>query len=322
MRNPNQQKRFDGYCRAIETVLSASAERFDANETAMFARQLEDIDAELYRVEYPELKGETIVPVRGNINEGAEEYTYRALDKLGQSKVIASYADDLPRVDVQGKEITTKLFGHGASYGYSIQDLRRSRMTGMPLDEERALAAREVVAKKNDSIIAFGESSVGITGFWNSSLVSLVSPATGTWSSASADQIVDDLFKMERAIIVDSNGAEMPDTVVLAPSLWALAATKRLSNTEVTALEFFLRKSIGVKSAEPWYAGELANAAGNGPRIAMGRRDPRKLAALLPLPFHQMAPQQKGLGFEINCDSRAGGTIFRYPKSWRYMDGC
>ena len=262
------------------------------------------------------------MPVRTAINEGAEEYTYRVLDGVGVSRIIANYAEDLPRVDVQGKEVTTKLFGHGASYGYSIQDMRRARMSGLPLDAERAELAREVIARKNDEIIASGESSISITGFYNNSGVSLVTPTTGTWLTATADQIVDDLLKLERAIIVDSNAVESPDTVVLSPSQFALANTKRLSNTETTALEFFLRKSQGVKNAEVWARGEAANAGGNGPRIAMGKKDPKVLQALLPLEFYQMAPEQRGLGFVINCDSRAGGVIFRRPKAWRYMDGC
>ena len=314
--------RFDVYFRAVDAVLTQAAERRDANESAMFARQLEDIDAELYRVVYPELRGTQIVPVRTAINEGAEEYTYRVLDGVGVSRIIANYAEDLPRVDVQGKEVTTKLFGHGASYGYSIQDMRRARMSGLPLDAERAELAREVIARKNDEIIASGESSISITGFYNNSGVSLVTPTTGTWLTATADQIVDDLLKLERAIIVDSNAVESPDTVVLSPSQFALANTKRLSNTETTALEFFLRKSQGVKNAEVWARGEAANAGGNGPRIAMGKKDPKVLQALLPLEFYQMAPEQRGLGFVINCDSRAGGVIFRRPKAWRYMDGC
>lgn len=317
-----KRSRFDKYLRAVAAIYDAADERRDANETAMFARQLEDIDAELYRVEYPELRGTQIVPVRSNINEGAEEYTYRVMDGAGSSRILASYAEDLPRVDVQGKEEKNPLFGHGASYGYSIQDLRRSRMSGLPLDSERAELARETIARKNDEIIASGEASIGAKGFWNNADVSLVSPITGSWLTATADQIVDDLMKMERAIRTDSNGVENPDTVVMPPDLFSIANTKRLANTETTALEFFLRKSIGVKNAEEWARGALADAEGDGPRIAMGRKDPKILQALLPLEFFQMPPEQKGLGFVINCDSRAGGVIFRRPKAWRYMDGC
>lgn len=314
--------RFDMYNALVGALVRSAGERFDANETAMFARQLEDIDTELYRVQYPELRGEQIVPVRTAINEGAEEYTYRVMDAAGVSKIIANYAEDLPRVDVQGREVTTKLFGHGAAYGYSIQDMRRSRMSGIPLDAERAETAREVIATKNDHIIAFGESSISATGFYNNAGVSLVSPTTGTWLTATGDQMLDDLLKMERAIINDSKAVEIPNTLVLAPSQFTLANAKRLSNTETSVLKYFTDKSLAVKNVEVWARAETADGGGTGPRIAMGRRDPKVLQALLPLPFYQMAPEQRGMGFVISCDSRAGGTIFRRPKAWRYMDGC
>lgn len=314
--------RFDSYVRAINALAEGQGERFDANETAMFARQLEDIDSELYRVQYPELRGEQIVPVRTAINEGADEYTYRVMDAAGVARVIANYSEDLPRVDVQGKEVTSPLFGIGAAYGYSMQDMRRSRMSGIPLDNERALAARESIARKIDEIIASGESSVGVKGFYNGTGVDLVSPTTGTWLTATGDQIVDDLLKLERAIITDSKAVEMPDTVVLSSGQFALASSKRLSNTETTALDFFIRKSATVKNVEVWARGETADAGGTGPRIAMGKKDPKVLQALLPLPFYQMAPEQRGMGFVINCDARVGGVIYRRPKAWRYMDGC
>jgi hypothetical protein len=314
--------RFDHYARIVHALGSASADlRMDDNLTAMFARQLEDIDAELYRVEYPELRGKEIVPIRTSINAGAEEYTYRSMNRAGRSHIVANYAEDIPRVDVQGKEESTKLFGHAASYGFSVQDLRRAKMTGLPLESERADAAREAIALTNDNVIAFGESSIGVTGFYNSADVALVTPITGTWLTATADQIVDDLMKMERAIMTTSKRVEMADTLVLPPSLHAIAATKRLANTETTALEFFLKKSLGVKSVEHWYHGETAGAGGV-PRIAMGKKDPRKLQGLMPLEFYAMPPEQKGLGFVVNCDARVGGVVFRYPGAWRYMDGC
>lgn len=318
----SQSHRFDTYHRVVADLLRRDMERrYDANETAAFARQLEDIDATIYRKLYPELKGTLLVPVKSDISPGAEDYTYRVFDFVGQSKVITNYADDLSRVDVQGREVTNKLFGHGAAYGYSLQDLRRSALLSVSLDTERAMAAREVIARKNDTIIAFGESTVGVKGALNNADVTLVTPATGTWSTATAEQIADDLFKMERAIISDSKGVEMSDTVALPPSLFALASTKRLPNTETTALEFFLKKSLGVKNVEHWYPLETAGASSVA-RIWMYRRDPMKLQALLPLEFNQLAPEPKNLAFVINCDSRAGGTIYRYPGSARYMDGC
>lgn len=313
--------RFDMYSALADRLAWAEGVRLDANETAYFARQLESIDKRLFEKRYPQLKGTAICPINSAIDEGAEEYTYQMLDEVGVSEVLANYAEKVRRVDVSGREETVKLFGHALGYGYTIQDMRRGRMTGRPLDATKAMTTRRGIAMRNDEVLATGWAALGIKGFYNNANVSLVSVITGTWSSATADQITADLHKMENAIVTDSKGAEMPDTLVLPPSLYGAASTKYRANTDTTALAAFLKNSQSVKSVEVWARGETAGAS-SVPRIAMGRRDPETLEGLLPLEFYQMAPQQEGMGFTVNCDSRCGGVVFRYPGGWRYMDGC
>lgn len=315
--------RFDQYLQAVALVGSHGSVRLDATETAMFARQLEDIDAQLYRVQYPQLKGTLLFPVKMDIDPGAEQYTYRVMDYAGQAKIIANYSADAPRVDVQGFEVKAPLVGISDSYGYSVQDLRRSKLSGLGLETERAMAAREVLARKHDSMIATGDSDVGITGALNNAYVDLVSPTTGSWVSGavSADLVCGDLFKLERAIITGSKGIEMPDTLVMPPSLYAYADTVRLSNTETSALEYFLKKSMGIKNVEQWYPLETAGAS-SATRMLAYTRNPTKVQALMPLEFNQSAPEARNLSFVITCDGRSGGVIFRYPGSARYMDGC
>lgn len=313
--------RYDLYCQLAERVGLSHGERFDANETAFFARQLESIDKKLYEQRYAEFKGTQICPIAAGIDEGAEEYTYRYITEYGISDPLANYGDKVKRADVQGAEESTKLFGHALSYGYTIQDMRRSRMTGMPLDSARALGCRRGIAARNDEVLAIGYATLGIKGFYNNANVSLTSPTTGTWSSATADQIAADLHKMENAIVATSKGAEMPNVLVLPPTLYGFAATKLRSNTDTTALKAFLENSMSVKECVIWARGETAGASSVA-RIAMGRRDPETLEGILPIPFFQMAPEQRDMGFIVNCDSRCGGVVFRYPGAWRYMDGC
>lgn len=313
--------RFDMYCALAERLGYAEGVRMDANETAYFARQLESIDKKLYERRYPEFKGTQIVPIMSGVDEGAEEYTFRSITEYGISMPLANYSEKVQRGDVQGAEETSKIFGHALGYGYTIQDMRRGRMTGQPLDASRALGVRRGIAARNDEVLAVGYAALGIKGFYNNASVELVVPTTGTWSSATADQISADLHKIENDIITDSKGAEMPNILALPPSLFGIANTKLRTNTDTTALQAFLKNSQSVKECVVWARGETAGA-GSVARIAMGRRDPETLEGILPVPFYQMAPQQEGMGFIVNCDSRCGGVVFRYPGAWRYSDGC
>lgn len=320
----NRTERLDMYAAAIGALVRSDPTfRMDAHETAIFARQLEDIDAQLYRKLYPTLRGSTLIPVKTDIDPGADQYTYRVMDYAGEATIISNYSDDAPRVDVAGFEVKAPIFGFHAAYGYSVQDLRAAKMSGLGLDTERAMAAREVLARKHDTIIATGEASKNVTGALNSATVSLVTPIVGAWVSGAvtADVVTADLFKLERAIITASLGVEMADTLILPPSLYAYADTVRLANTETSALEYFRKKSMGIKSVEQWYPLETAGTAGVT-RIMAYTRDIQKVTGLMPLEFNSSAPQAVNLSFVITCEARSGGVIFRYPGSARYMDGC
>lgn len=309
-----------GWNRRLQST-TAVAERFDANETLAFSRQLEAIDVELYRVEYPDQLGTKLVPVIPGLPAGAEEYTYRAAQELGRARITANLAGDHPRVDVIGSETTSPIVNITASYGWTVQDLERSALTGIPLDRERALTARNAVAVQVNSLILLGDSTVGVSGLYKDSGVAITSVATGTWSTATAEQMLGDLQKLERTIITDSKGVERPDTLVLPPSLYGRCATAKLAYSDETALSFFLRTSQSVKGVEVDALLETAGASSVA-RIVMFTRNPTKLGAVLPLVFAQEAPQARDFEFVVPCRARCGGTVIRYPGSAGYMDGC
>jgi len=315
-------KRFDQYRRVVDGFVQQGHLHLDANETALFARQLEDIDVRLFRKLYPELKGTLVVPVKSNINPGAQFYSYRVYDYAGRAKPISNYADDLPRVDLNAVEHKMALHSWGDAYGYSIQDLRAANMAGLPLENEKAMAARNVLAYELDDVIATGYAPLGITGLLNNPFVDDVSPDTGNWASATAEEMVADLVKMEVTIITESKGIEKPDTLLLASTHYAKLSTTNMANTETPALDYFLKRSQGVRNVEVWHKLETADVAGTGPRIVMYKRDPDKLEALVPVEFEVFPPQTKNLAFEVSCHMRAGGVVVRYPGSVRYMDGC
>lgn len=314
--------RIDQYNALLGRIAREGNIRLDANETATIVRQLVDIDARLFEVQYPELMGMQLVPAKTDIDPGAEEYAYQAQDHAGQAKRISNWAKDFPGVDVQVGETLVKIHSYGDGYAYTLQDARRSIMSGRPIEDRRAVAARDVLARKLDECIAIGDSEVGMTGFLNAGSVPTFVPVTGAWSNAGtdADEISQDLAAMLTDIVVDSKGSEKADTIILPPSLFGIAERKRIANTEITALDFFRKKNPGVTVAQ-WEKLETAGA-GNTPRIVAYANNPNKVAALVPVPFETFAPQQEGLAWKVPCHMRTGGVVFYYPGSARYMDGC
>ena len=125
-------------------ILVSDNVRFDSAEDAsvFFARELDFVKAQSYDVEYPEFTALNLFPTSNEVDAGAETVTFYTYDKTGLAKVIDNYSTDLPRADVDGTPNIAKVKSLGASYGYSAQEMRASRMAGKSLDSRKAEAAR------------------------------------------------------------------------------------------------------------------------------------------------------------------------------------
>jgi len=297
--------------------------RLDVNESAHLARELEFIKAKTYDIRYPTMKARQFVPTASDVDPGADTITYWSWDWRGMAKVIANYADDLPSVDAFKTEHKAPVVSIGDSYSWSIQDLRRSAMAGSRLDTRRAAAARMAVERKIDEMAAFGEADTGITGFLNNANVPLTPPVTGTWSTATPAQIVEDLNTGVQAIIDATMETEIPDTVLLDTALFGIIAqTPIATDNQTTILKSFLANNPYIRNIDQWTKLALADAAGTGPRCVFYRRSPDVLTLEIPQDFEQFPPQERNLAFVVNTHARVGGVLIYYPLAITYMDGC
>ena len=141
------------------SLASTPGMHFDSAEDAsvFFARELDFVKAQSYDVEYPEFTALKLFPMSSEVDPGAETITYYSYDKVGLAKIISNYATDLPRADVKGKPTTAIIKSIGDSFGYSIQEMRASRMAGKSLDTRKAEAARYQIDYLNNKIAWNGD---------------------------------------------------------------------------------------------------------------------------------------------------------------------
>lgn len=301
--------------------------KLDANETVFFERELEQIKAKTYDKKYPELKIRKLVPVNSDVNPGAEMITYWQYDEVGMAKIVESYAKDFPRVDVKKKQFSSPVKSLGDSYGYSIQDIRKARMAGTPLEQRRANAARKAMMQAEDQIGAFGDSDSGLQGlFSNPNTPELVLAADGTGTSKAfedktPDMILRDLNLLANTPMENTNGIETIDTVLLPVNQYSyIASTPRSANSDTTILEFFLSKNPFVKNVDHYH--KLAGAGASGTDRMFGyRRDPDVMTLEIPQDFEQFPPQEEGMEFNVYCHQRIGGVIIYYPLATIFADG-
>jgi|SRR5579859_1991375 len=302
--------------------------RHDAAESAFFARQLEDIRGRAYDYKLIELKARMFLPVDNSVNPGAESVTYSQFTPRSLAKIIASYADDLPRSDSTGLQFTAQIKGIGGSYGYSIQEIRAAQMAGLPLDQRRANAARRGVEVVIDKIAQSGDSDYKLVGFFNQPSATTFTVPAGVsgftdWARKNPGEILSDMNGVANFIVSNTSEVEKPDTLLVPIKQYTQIATTPMNSanaSNVTILDMFLKNQPFVQMVAPWYA--LTGAgAGSTDRMICYKRDPDHLMLVIPQEFEQFPPQQRNLEFVVNCHARCGGVQVPYPLAIAYADG-
>lgn len=297
--------------------------KLDAGESAFLENQLEHMLSQMFEVQYAELKARSLLPVNTEADPGAEFITAETWDMHGAAKILASYADDIPRVDVDATKTAYPVITIGAGYGLSIDEIESALLAGKNLSGKKAMAAREADERKLDYIAAFGDAGTGVGGFLNNSNVpsqTAANPGSGTtWEVKTPAEILADLQEIVGDMIADTNEKEVPDTIVLPATSYALIAQTQMTGINETVLSFFLKTSPYIRNVVQWHRLETAGA-GSTKRMVAYRRDPSKLELHIPLEYQQLSPQPRN--FEMVVPTRlktAGCTIYK-PYSVRYVD--
>ena len=294
------------------------------DEVGIFlARELQTILARTYEVSYSDIVYQNLIPVSQEVGEAAESYTYRIFDAQGSMKIIQDKASDLPRSDVLRKEVTAKVATIGGSFAYTIAEARAAAtIPGMNLEQRRANAVRRASEEKIQDIAFFGDSSVGLEGFFNSPQIDKVVPNKWfTDSATTTDEMIDLLNEPATRIVSNSRQKERPNTLLLdLASYRKISTTPRSSTSDTTVLEFFLRTNPYIRSVEPINELSAANSVLSKDRLICYDRSPEKLQLHIPRTLELLPPERKGLEYSVAGHMRVGGTAIYYPKSVLYVE--
>jgi hypothetical protein len=300
--------------------------RLDKAESAFFARETEYILTRTFDAKPPENKGLLLVPMARGLPQGINEITYRRYFEAGESKVIADYAEDYPRVDVFGEEYTAKVYDIGDSFGYSIREIRASMRTGKRLDQRRALAARKSNERKLNKITLMTSKDCGTFGLLDYPGITeatLLADGTGgskSWRSKSADQILRDITDLMNAIIHPTNGAEVPDTLLLPLKTFTHLTTTRLGDTEIS-LAKYIRENFPQLTKIDWLNELSGMGIGGQNRVFIGKFDADHVENQIVTYFEQLDIEHKGGTYTIPCQSSTAGVIVYYPQAFAFADG-
>ena len=300
-------------------IESSSAGKWKQDDALFIAQELNYIRARALEVEHSPLNSFRVFPQETDVPAGAETALTMVYDTVGVAKIVADYGDDLPRTEAVAETIASKVYTVADSYGYNYVELEHARMANVNLEARKALAARRGIDIKLNNIAWFGDAAHGLTGFLgNPNITNVTIPADGTGSSKKfedkdADKIIRDMNSLINAVSNATNGVELPDTVLLAPEVYDLIASKPKSQySDRTVLEF-------LQGAHPevtrWMKiGELAGAGtGATDMIVAGVFRPEYIRQENPVRFDQLPVQYRNLEYVVPCVSRTLGVTINVP---------
>lgn len=304
--------------------------RFDSAEDAsiFFARELDYIKAKSYDKIYPEFTALNCFPITHEVPEGAETTTYYSYEKTGMAAIINNYATDLPRADVKGEPTTAYIKSVGNSYGYSVQEMRASRLAGKSLDTRKAESAKYQIERTMNTIAWAGNKEHKIMGvlstdnnipLYTLSQVDVDGVGKKTeFKYKTASQILDDIngmFAYQAAITMD---VERADTLALPSSVYIDISTRQIPNTGLTVKKFLLENAPYLKDiiSAPELEGKSkeTNPLGSN-AMFLFTNDPDKFSLEIPMEFYQYPLQPENLEVKVPCESRVAGIIMYYPLS-------
>lgn len=286
------------------------------------SRELEKIEERVFEVQYADIVYPTLLPVDTTTVGPADDiYTYRVMDRVGKFKTIQDRARDLPRVDVTRKEVSQRVISIGASYGYTVQEVKAARAKGLPMQESRVNAFRRAYEEQVNQIALFGDTDSNLTGFFNNPDIDKLN-VTGSWISngSTADEILKLLNTTVSYMVKSTNMIEKPNTLLMAYEDYnILSTTPRSATSDTTVLAYFLANDPYITSVVP--LNELDDFSGAGKnRMIAYNRSPEKLKLHIPQVLETFAPEREGMEYTVDGYARVMGTTVYYPKSVLYVD--
>jgi hypothetical protein len=314
---------------------------FDAQAALGFLiNQAYVINAQVYRTVYADLPWNELVYV----DQSAPEWSLGAVtfisDTVGKADWGTGFADDVPLADVTRDQVDTRFrFAH-VGYEYNMEELGIAQQLGVPLQADKALAARRAYNEFMWNVTIFGSPVKNMKGLTNAdNVVAGLAPADGTGGDTrwfdnngvlrkTPMQIVRDFNAMLTGIFTGSMYTEMADTVLMPFTTMSFMASTPISDvSDTTILEFVLANNIRTLQGQgrPNVRGliGLDTAGTGGSKRAVAYRNAQDVAKLhLPAPHRFEAPRIKGAyGFMVPGWFRTGGVDVNRPLAFRYLDG-
>jgi len=292
---------------------------------AFFVSQLSTVEARIYETKYANIVYQDLIPIDTSDPEYIDNVTYFSFNAVTVGKFVGANARDLPQSDLDAAKSVIPVFYGGNSYGYSLDELRKSQALRMPVDVLKGKASFRGFQEHAQRVAFNGDSDRGITGLFNNANVQTDNSVVD-WTTATGQEIVADMNGLLVKVWENSAHVHVPDMLILPSNRWAIISNTRMdSGTDTTILQFFMQNNLftdltGAKlNIRPNLQVKTAGVSSVNRMMAYELND-ENLVMKMPLMWRALPPQPDGLRIEIPAEYKFGGVEFRYPGSAAYRD--
>lgn len=289
----------------------------DSQQTNAFLMpQLMRIETGMYMIRYPALDYATFMPVdtQGNIFTAGS--LYYSGDVAGTPEWLDLAGDDMPYADTSRAQFLQENHMAGIGYKWNRVDLERSNQLGINLLADKADAAQQSAERFIHRTAMLGDGTKFASGFVNDAALTVGAALTDITAASTPDQDIAAINAVLQAVETNTLETYRADTLALATSRYNILATKRLSGTNVSVLEYLRTNSVvgNVNMLRSRHL-ETASGGGNFPRMVAYANVPEVHRYHLPGGGHQFFPAwQKGpMSWEVPGVMSIGGYENRVP---------
>ncbi len=296
----------------------------DAGEGVFFERQLESVESRLYEKKLRELKFRRLLPTTNRDGPGAAQITYYFYTKFGAAKIIANPTDDLPRVDIAAERFVAQVRVVGDAFGYSTQEIRNATFANVPLEPQRAAAARRAINEEMNRIAWNGDAQFNLGGVLDNPNIPDVQAdqAAGGGNSRvwgvdkTPLEVVADIGDRITQVNTDTNEIHQPDTLLLPIDKLQYLRRTPISETfpQMTIAKWLMDPDNGfgltTMEALPELTGSGTGATDQG---LMYEKDDEVLELRIPMEMQTLPPERRNLQFHVPVEAEIAGVVIRYP---------
>lgn len=292
--------------------------------------QTSHIEAQVAEVAYEGVIYADLVPVDTSAHPFAKSVTFFYMDRVGKADWINGNSNDIPVVGLDMSKEEEPIFTAGIGYNLAFEEVGQARMLGMNLSAEHAITAARVAEEMADRVALTGDTGKGLKGLLNNDTITSVALQAGagsttTFETMTPDEVLARINTVLSGIVNSTRGVEMADTLLLPLSTLTYLATRRLTDTSMTLLQFIRLNNVYTamtgRQLDIRGLTDLETIASGGKRMVAYRRAPDVVKFHMPMPHQFLPPQVAGLNIIVPGVMRLGGVNIRKPGAFRYATG-